>query len=92
MPLVDGKPGRDGVHLELTADEACTGEYIYCASCVIHFMMLVIDREAPMWIVEVNFAGRRFTHRSACSADRCSDFSPRSFGWRPSQLRDPRAA
>ena len=44
-----------------------------------------------MWIVEVNFAGRRFTHE--VHAPRAMfRFRPRSFGWRPSQLRQSRAA
>ena len=40
-----------------------------------------------MWIVEVNFAGRRFTHEVHARRPTFR-FSPRSFGWRPSQLRD----
>jgi hypothetical protein len=44
-----------------------------------------------MWIVEVNFAGRRFVHevRTLRPSFR---FSPRSFGWRQSQLQRTRAA
>jgi hypothetical protein len=43
-----------------------------------------------MWIVEVNFAGRRFTR----NVGRRPIFrlSPRVIGWLPSQLRDTRAA
>jgi hypothetical protein len=43
-----------------------------------------------MWIVEVNFAGRRFT----LEVGRRPLFhvSPRTFSWRPSQLRGPHAA
>jgi hypothetical protein len=44
-----------------------------------------------MWLVEINFAGRQFTH--LVHARRPSfHLSPRTFSWRPSQLRDPRAA
>lgn len=43
-----------------------------------------------MWMVEVNFAGRRFTHHVGRRPN--FRFSPRSFSWRPSQLRHPRAA
>ena len=45
-----------------------------------------------MWIVEVNFAGRQFTHEVHDRRQPLFHFSPRNFGWRPSQLRDPRAA
>lgn len=43
-----------------------------------------------MWIVEVNFAGRRFTHEFG----RRPSFrlSPRVMSWRPSPVRGPRAA
>ncbi|WP_255413251.1 hypothetical protein [Mycobacterium sp. 3519A] len=40
-----------------------------------------------MWIVEVNFAGRRFTHEVHGPRRRLFHFSPRPFSWRPSQLR-----
>jgi hypothetical protein len=42
-----------------------------------------------MWIVEVNFAGRRFTHEVHT---RRSALGARRFSWRPSQLRHTRAA
>ena len=46
-----------------------------------------------MWIVEVNFAGRRFTHEVHGPRRRLFHFSPRALGgWRPSPLRDPRVA
>ena len=45
-----------------------------------------------MWIVEVNFAGRRFTHEVHGPSRRFLHFSPRNFSWRTPQLRDPRAA
>ena len=45
-----------------------------------------------MWIVEINFAGRQFTRHVGTSRRPIFHFSPRVFGWRPSQLRDPRAA
>jgi hypothetical protein len=44
-----------------------------------------------MWIVEVNFVGRRFTYE-VHGPRRLFRFSPRSVGWRLSQLRDPHAA
>ena len=44
-----------------------------------------------MWIVEINFAGRRFVHE--VHARRPSfRFSPRSFGWRQSPLEQTRVA
>jgi hypothetical protein len=45
-----------------------------------------------MWIVEINFAGRQFTHYVDTRRVPIFHFSPRVFSWRPSQLRDPRAA
>ncbi len=45
-----------------------------------------------MWIVEINFAGRRFTHDVHARRRPIFHFSPRNLSWRPSQLRDPRAA
>jgi hypothetical protein len=44
-----------------------------------------------MWIVEVNFVGRRFTHEvfTRRSALRLRH---RRFGWRPSQMHHPHAA
>jgi hypothetical protein len=44
-----------------------------------------------MWIVEVNFAGRQFTHEVHGRVRPKFRFSPRSIGWRLSQLRDQRA-
>jgi hypothetical protein len=44
-----------------------------------------------MWIIEVNFAGRRFTHE-VYARRRNIRFGSRSFGWRPSQPRQTRAA
>jgi hypothetical protein len=55
-------------------------------------MLIVIDREAPMWIVEVNFAGRQFTHQVHTRRPPFFHLSPRVLSWRPSQLRGPRAA
>ena len=43
-----------------------------------------------MWVVEVNFAGRRFTHKVGRKP--FFHLSPRVLNWRPSQLRGPRAA
>jgi hypothetical protein len=45
-----------------------------------------------MWIIEVNFAGHQFTHRVHGGRRSIFRFSPRRFGWRPSQVRDARAA
>jgi hypothetical protein len=45
-----------------------------------------------MWVVEINFAGRQFTHRVGTSRRPIFHFSPRVFSWRPSQLRDSPAA
>ncbi|MET0757968.1 MAG: hypothetical protein ABWY39_08510 [Mycobacterium sp.] len=44
-----------------------------------------------MWIIEINFAGHQFT-QSVPDRRRIFRFSPRALPWRPSQLRDPRAA
>ena len=45
-----------------------------------------------MWVIEINFAGRQFTHYVDTRRRPIFHFSPRVFSWRPSQLRDPRAA
>jgi hypothetical protein len=45
-----------------------------------------------MWIIEVNVAGHQFTHRVRGRHRSIFRFSPRSIGWRPSQVRDTRAA
>ena len=44
-----------------------------------------------MWVIEINFAGRQFTHRVP---DRRSlfSFAPRSVSWRPTLLRNQHAA
>ena len=52
-------------------------------------MVFVIDEEAPMWIIEVNIAGRRFTHEVYA---RRRAIRLRRFGWRPAQTQQPRAA
>jgi hypothetical protein len=44
-----------------------------------------------MWIVEVNIAGHRFVHEVPIRWPSFR-FSPRSFGWRQSQLEQTRAA
>jgi hypothetical protein len=44
-----------------------------------------------MWIVEVNFAGRRFVHEVHTRRP-VSGFGSRIFGWRQSQLHQTRAA
>jgi hypothetical protein len=45
-----------------------------------------------MWIVEVNFAGRRFTYQVHGPRRRHFHFSPRNLSWRTPQLPDPRVA
>lgn len=40
-----------------------------------------------MWIVEVNFAGRRFTYRVPDRRRAIFRFGTRGFGWRPSPMR-----
>jgi hypothetical protein len=45
-----------------------------------------------MWIVEVNFAGRRFTLRVHGHRRPITRFSQRYLNWIPSQLRQQRAA
>jgi hypothetical protein len=45
-----------------------------------------------MWIVEINFAGRRFTREVHGPRRSVFHFTPRNFSWRSSQLRDPHAA
>jgi hypothetical protein len=45
-----------------------------------------------MWIVEVNFAGRRFMHEVHGPRRPFFHFSPRNVSWRSPQLRDTRAA
>ena len=44
-----------------------------------------------MWIVEVNFAGRRFTHEVRTRRPNFR-FSPRNVGWRPCPTRPTNAA
>jgi hypothetical protein len=45
-----------------------------------------------MWIIEVNFAGRRFTREVYGRRRSVFPFSPRNFSWRSTPLRDPHAA
>jgi hypothetical protein len=45
-----------------------------------------------MWIIEINFAGRQFTHRVPDHRRSLFRFAPRSISWRPAQLRNPHAA
>jgi hypothetical protein len=45
-----------------------------------------------MWIVEVNFAGRRFTYELHGHRRPFCHRSPRNFSWRSSQLRESSAA
>ncbi|MDT5017472.1 MAG: hypothetical protein QOD39_3632 [Mycobacterium sp.] len=44
-----------------------------------------------MWLVEINFAGRRFTHEVHTRRPNFR-LHTRTFGWRPSQLRRTHAA
>lgn len=44
-----------------------------------------------MWVIEVNFAGYRYTHR-VHDRRRTFRFGPRTLGWRPAQLRRTPAA
>ena len=44
-----------------------------------------------MWIVEVNFVGRRFVHEVHARRPMFR-FGSHSFGWRQSQLQQTRAA
>jgi hypothetical protein len=44
-----------------------------------------------MWFVEVNFAGRRFTHEVHAGRTKFA-FRPRGLTWRPSLLRHTPAA
>ncbi|MGV0646739.1 hypothetical protein [Mycolicibacterium sp. XJ879] len=45
-----------------------------------------------MWIVEVNFAGRRFTYRVPDNRRPIVRFGSRGFGWLSSQPRPTRTA
>lgn len=45
-----------------------------------------------MWIIELNFAGHRFTHRVHDRRPPIFRFTPRTFGRRPVQLRGTPAA
>ena len=45
-----------------------------------------------MWMVEVNFAGHQFTHRTPDRRRPIFRFTPRGFGWRAPQMRGIRAA
>ena len=45
-----------------------------------------------MWVIEVNFAGHKFTHRVFDRRRALFRFTPRSLGWRPAQLRNRHAA
>ncbi len=45
-----------------------------------------------MWVVEINFVGHRFTHEVHTPRRPVGRLTPRTIGWRLSQLRHPRAA
>ena len=49
-------------------------------------------RRHPMWVIELNFAGRQFTHRVADRRQRLYRLATRTVGWRPSQFRNQQAA
>ncbi|MET0474357.1 MAG: hypothetical protein ABW001_06915 [Mycobacterium sp.] len=54
-------------------------------------MLEDIAREAPMWIVEINILGRRFTHRFNDHHE-VLRLTPRVAQWRQWKQRHPRAA
>ena len=45
-----------------------------------------------MWVIELNFAGRQFTHRVPDRRQSLLRLAQRSVAWRPTQLRNLRAA
>jgi hypothetical protein len=45
-----------------------------------------------MWVIEINFAGRRFTHRVFDRSRPIYRLATRTAGWRPAQLRNQQAA
>jgi hypothetical protein len=45
-----------------------------------------------MWVVEINFAGRRFTYEVHGPRSRHFHFNPRTLSWRTPPLRDTRVA
>ena len=45
-----------------------------------------------MWVIELNFAGRQFTHRVPDRRRSLLRFAQRSVAWRPMQLRNQHAA
>ena len=45
-----------------------------------------------MWVIELNFAGRRFTHRVPDRRRSLLRIAQRSVAWRPTQLQNPHAA
>ena len=49
-------------------------------------------RRHPMWVIELNFAGRQFTHRVPDRRQRIYRLATRTVGWRPSQFRNQQAA
>jgi hypothetical protein len=49
-------------------------------------------RRHMMWVIEINFAGRRFTHRVFDRSRPIYRLATRTAGWRPAPLRDEQAA
>jgi hypothetical protein len=45
-----------------------------------------------MWVIELNFAGRKFTHRVFDRRRPLYRLATRTAGWRPAQLRNEQAA
>ena len=45
-----------------------------------------------MWVIELNFAGHRFTHQVPDRRQRLYQLATRTVRWRPSQLRNQQAA
>ena len=45
-----------------------------------------------MWVIELNFAGRKFTYRVFDRQRSLYRLATRTAGWRPAQLRNEQAA
>lgn len=45
-----------------------------------------------MWVIEINFAGRKFTHRVFDKQRPLYRLAAGAAGWRPAQLRNHQAA
>jgi hypothetical protein len=49
-------------------------------------------RRHMMWVIEINFVGRKFTHRVFDRRRQLYRLATRTAGWRPAQLRNEQAA